>query len=356
MENLGAYGIDADMLGHRALEQDSSAYRKVIDTYGAQILTIDGKIDRSLLAKIVFSNSQALVQLEGILHPLIRQAINLLIDHATQDVIVIEAIKLLEGELRGLCDSIWVSDASIETQHHRLAKNRKMKDEDAWQRIKVQMPQQEKIDLADVVINNDGDILSTWHQVSFAWNALHLPKQSISKKLTHHPPYSIRTDSPDNADEIAHFISICNTINNPIDSLHILNEFTKKAFLSLRIDDKIEGLAGWSVENLITRVDDIHISPHAELLEVLHLLIEEVENVSRDFQCEAVLLFVKPDDVLKTIEWEDLGYRTRDIGELDVQAWQEAAYPYVFNNMRMLFKQISQGQVFRGRDLYALAE
>src|SRR5512147_1107703 len=70
LEHLGAYGIDADALGHRAIALGSPGYRPVVDTFGKWILTPDGQVDRGRLGRIVFADPEALARLESIVHPL----------------------------------------------------------------------------------------------------------------------------------------------------------------------------------------------------------------------------------------------------------------------------------------------
>jgi dephospho-CoA kinase len=137
LEHLGAYGIDADALSHRAIAPDAPGHQPVVDTFGKWILQPDGQIDRARLGRLVFSDPQALGSLEAIVHPLVRQAIDLLVRRARQKVIVIEAIKLLEGPLAAACDSIWVTTASEEIQLSRLTKKRAMSAETARQRIQL---------------------------------------------------------------------------------------------------------------------------------------------------------------------------------------------------------------------------
>src|SRR5512143_3904929 len=79
LEHLGAYGIDADALGHRAIANDAPGYQPVLNTFGRWILAPDGQIDRTKLARIVFSDPDALVRLESIVHPLVAQAVDVLI-------------------------------------------------------------------------------------------------------------------------------------------------------------------------------------------------------------------------------------------------------------------------------------
>jgi dephospho-CoA kinase len=148
LEHLGAYGIDADALGHRAIAHGAPGYAAVVETFGTWILGEDKQIDRSKLARIVFSDEEALKRLEAIVHPLVRQAVDLLIKRAKQSVIVLEAIKLLESPLRQSCDSIWVATAPPEVQMQRLVEKRGMSRSVAHQRITVQSSQQEKISAA----------------------------------------------------------------------------------------------------------------------------------------------------------------------------------------------------------------
>ena len=164
-EHLGAYGIDADALAHRAIAKDAPGYQPVLNTFGSWILTSDGQIDRIRLGRIVFSDPEALVQLENIVHPLVRGAIDVLVRRSSQKIIVIEAIKLLEGPLRAACDNIWVTTAPLEVQLTRLRVKRGMSVEAARQRIAAQPPQAEKVKAADIVIDNSRTFEDTWKQV-----------------------------------------------------------------------------------------------------------------------------------------------------------------------------------------------
>ena len=101
LEHLGAYSIDADALSHRAIAKGAPAYQRVIDTFGKWIVANNGEIDRAKLGRLVFNDPEALQQLESFIHPLVEQAVDLMIKRASQRVVVIEAIKLLESNLAG---------------------------------------------------------------------------------------------------------------------------------------------------------------------------------------------------------------------------------------------------------------
>jgi len=148
LEHLGAYTIDADALSHRAIAKGAPGYQAVLETFGKWILDGDGEINRTKLGGVVFRDSAALAQLEAIVHPLVRMAVDVLIRRASQPVIVIEAIKLLEGDLQKVCDSIWVTYAPQVVQLERLIRKRKISREEALQRINAQSPQTGKITAA----------------------------------------------------------------------------------------------------------------------------------------------------------------------------------------------------------------
>src|SRR5919112_1038810 len=156
LEHLGAYTIDADALSHRVISKGAPGYQPVLDTFGKWLLDPDGQINRTKLGHLVFADKDALKQLEDIIHPYVRQAVDILVKRAKQKVIVIEAIKLLESEIRNQCDTIWVTDAPQQVQVERLMRKRGMSQEDALQRVQVQSAQTEKIAAANTVITNNG--------------------------------------------------------------------------------------------------------------------------------------------------------------------------------------------------------
>jgi dephospho-CoA kinase len=172
LEHLGAYSIDADALSHRAITKGAPGYQKVIDTFGRGIVDSNGEIDRAKLGRLVFNNPEALQRLEGIIHPLVEYAVDFLIQRASQQVIVIEAIKLLEGNLVGACDTVWTAFSPEPIQKARLMEKRNMSEQDALQRIHVQPPQEVKTAAAKVVIQNAGSFEDTWKQVVAAWKAI----------------------------------------------------------------------------------------------------------------------------------------------------------------------------------------
>jgi dephospho-CoA kinase len=349
LEHLGAYGIDADALGHRAIAMDAPGYRAVVETFGKWVLTPDGQVDRTKLARIVFSDPEALAQLESIVHPLVRQAVDILIRRSSQKVMVIEAIKLLEGPLRQACDTIWVTYSQKETQIARLTRKRGMSIAVAHQRVSVQPPQIDKVKLANTVVHNEGSFEDTWEQVTRAWKELFPTYESAAYKPVIAPKgaFLVEKARPRHAMEIASLINRLSDGKRKPSREEIMAAFGEKAFLFLKQDGTSIGVVGWQVENLVERTDDVYIEPGQSLPEAMQALLDEIETTSRDLQCEVALLFL-PSALSDAEEvWKSLGYEPRTIETLGVRAWQEAAQETIGNGEVMYFKQLRKDRVLR---------
>jgi dephospho-CoA kinase len=183
LAELGAQIIDADRLAHEVIAPDGPAYAAVVDTFGQDILKTGGHIDRSKLGDIVFRDPQALARLEALVHPAVFARTQELIEQAEAEVVVIEAIKLLEsGMARRLCYEIWVVTCRPEQQRARVMAQRGLTEAQARLRIEAQPPQAEKIAQADVVIDNSGTMEETHRQVEAAWEKLMKAKEGKEGK------------------------------------------------------------------------------------------------------------------------------------------------------------------------------
>ncbi len=173
----GAHIIDADKMAHRAMAPDGPAYEKVIAAFGPDILTPSGEIDRERLGAIVFRDPVALQRLEAIVHPATFELTRWDIAQAEAEVVILEAIKLLEsGRMKSLSDEIWVITASPEAQFERLINRRGATEQDARMRMAAQPPQAEKATQADQVIVNDGQLEALHAQLDALW-------QNVQEKL-----------------------------------------------------------------------------------------------------------------------------------------------------------------------------
>ncbi len=351
LEHMGAYGIDADALAHRAIAKGAPGYKPVVDIFGRFILGPDEQIDRARLGRLVFNDPEALVRLEKIVHPLVLQAIDFMIRRATQPVIVIEAIKLLEANLHAGCDSVWVVYAPPDIQMARLMNNRKMSEADARIRIVSQPPQEHKIAAANVVIKNGSSFEETWKQVVLAWRKS-VPVQeeeSIQPVKTEAASGSLNVvrGKPRSSAEIAALINRLHKRARPVTQDDIMAAFGEKAFMLLQKDQTLSGLIGWQVENLVARTTDIVIDSVIPAKQALPALVTEMEKASRDLQCEASLIFAQPELAQYEVLWNELGYARTTPQALEVLAWQDAARESMPADTILYFKKLRQDRILR---------
>lgn len=348
LEHLGAYGIDADALVHRAMAPDAPGYPAVIELFGKWVLAPDGQIDRTKLARLVFSDPDALARLEAIIHPLVKQAVDILIRRSRHKVVVIEAIKLLEAGMREPCDTLWVTYAPPETQLVRLMKKRDMDEATAQLRIKTQPPQEQKVAAADVVIQNDGNFEDTWRQVLAAWQTT-VPGASEPYRAVkpEKGKLVVQRARPSQAAEIASLINHLSEGQRRLSRDDIMAAFGEKAFLILKMDEKPVGVVGWKVENLVARTDNLYLENSVSFDSALVTLMDEVERNSRELQCEISLLFLPSAFSRHDATLHTLGYQRRTIQSLSMRAWQEAALESMPADSLMLFKQLRQDRVLR---------
>jgi dephospho-CoA kinase len=349
LEHLGAYGIDADALAHRAIARGAPGYKPVVEAFGTWILNDEKQIDRSRLAKIVFSDSHALEHLESIVHPLVRQAVALLVRRTKHKVIVLEAIKLLESPLRKNCQTIIVTYAPPEMQLARLIQKRGLKENEARQRINNQSSQEEKMLAADLLIRNEGSFEDTWHRVLAAWKSM-FPEAEVPQvemKAAADGKMSVGKARPQEASEIADFVSKVNPKTRLRTRDDMMAAFGEKAFLMLKTGSRLSGVAGLQVENLVARTDDVYLDPRVPLAGGMQAILTEVERSSRELQCEVSLLFLPPSLARHESVWQELGYELRTVNSLGVSAWQEAAQESMPHGTVLLFKQLRKDRVLR---------
>ncbi|MGD8634066.1 MAG: dephospho-CoA kinase [Anaerolineales bacterium] len=349
LEHLGAYGIDADALAHRAMAKGAPGYPLIVKTFGQWILDQDEQIDRKKLAKVAFSDPNALEKLESIIHPLVAHAVDVLIRRANQPIIVIEAIKLLESDLAAGCDSVWVVDAPAELQIARLMHKRKLSEGAARQRIAAQSPQALKLRAAKVVIRNNGSFENTWEQVQGAWEQLPKPEEPLLPEPPDVKPGElfVRRGRPQDATDIARFITQVTHGKKRMTREDVMAAFGEKAFLLLILDDDIAGIAGWQVENLVTRIDELYFAQGVQIEDAIPELMQEVEHASTELQSEASLLFLPPYLAQHVGTWRSVGYRPQTVQGLGVRAWQEAALDSMPRGASLWFKQLREDRVLR---------
>jgi dephospho-CoA kinase len=168
----GALTLDADKVVHQILATNQEAQAAIIKQYGDEVTGSDGRINRAALAAVVFRDDLALRALEKILHPIVRSVIFAHVNDNDANVVMIEAIKLLEGNLAKECDQIWVTRCPKVKQIERLMVCRGMDSETAAIRVNAQSSQEQKVAVADVVIDTNGTMADTRQLFDIAWERI----------------------------------------------------------------------------------------------------------------------------------------------------------------------------------------
>ncbi|MNH95790.1 Dephospho-CoA kinase [compost metagenome] len=169
----GAILVDADRIAREVVEPGSPALAKVVDQFGPAVLHPDGTLNRKRLGEIIFSQDEARKQLEGILHPSIRTTMRTRMAEAEQQypdrLVVVDVPLLYESGLEVMFDEVLVVYVPREKQLARLMERDKLTLEQAEERLKAQLPIEQKKEKADIVIDNQGTLEETESQVEQFW-------------------------------------------------------------------------------------------------------------------------------------------------------------------------------------------
>lgn len=177
LRELGAKVLDADAIAKDELLRGTVGYSAVIQRFGTEILGEDKEVDRRKLAAKVFADPLQLEALERILWPrVIARVLEARSMLGGDEVLVVEAIKLLDTSLRRACDRVWVVVAPRDLLLSRLVA-RGVDEDDALRRLSTQSAEAEFRQAADIVIVNDGGREALGQAVASAWAAVRAPTE-----------------------------------------------------------------------------------------------------------------------------------------------------------------------------------
>jgi dephospho-CoA kinase len=166
LKDRGAIVIDADALAHEATKPGAEGFHTILEEFGTEYLQSDGTLDRKKLGSYVFSHPEALARLEKIVHPLVRKMeLELLEEYRNEPLVVLSVPLLLENGLEIYVDKVLVVTISESERYARLTKNYGLSREEIENRLKNQMPQEEKIKMSDYIIDNSGSLEQSRKQV-----------------------------------------------------------------------------------------------------------------------------------------------------------------------------------------------
>ena len=170
----GAVIVDADAVVREVQQPGSPVLAKIAERFGDHVLAADGTLDRAAVASIVFTDPEALKALNGIVHPAVGVEMNrrVLAERGTDRVVVMDIPLLTENDRPGLQARI-VVDVPVETQVARLLEFRGFDEADARARIAKQATREQRLEKADFVVDNSGDLAALEPQIDRLWEWLH---------------------------------------------------------------------------------------------------------------------------------------------------------------------------------------
>ncbi len=166
LETLGIQVIDADIVAREVVEPGEPALQRIAERFGNEVLTDDGQLDRRQLRAIVFADSKQRTWLEDLLHPLIRDRILQQLDAAQSAYTVLVSPLLLETDQHLLVNHTVVVDVEAAQQISRTASRDNSSEEQVRAILAAQMSREERLDRADSVVDNRGELAALAAQVS----------------------------------------------------------------------------------------------------------------------------------------------------------------------------------------------
>ena len=170
----GAEIIDADLIVRELQQPGAEVYNKMVEIFGGEIIASDKSLDRAAIAAKVFSDENLLKTLNDLIHPIVRRVMNERVEsfRKTDKVVVLDIPLLVENPREGL-DGVLVVDLEIEIAVARLVDQRNMKLEDARARVAKQATREQRLAIANHVIDNSEDRDSLAKKVDAAWSWIH---------------------------------------------------------------------------------------------------------------------------------------------------------------------------------------
>jgi len=173
----GAFLIDADVTAREVVEPGTAGLGEIVAVFGPGVLLPDGRLNRPQLGQLVFADDNLLAKLNAIVHPLVAERTQQLEQQAAAAVgpagIVVHDVPLLtENQLQRNYDTVIVVDAPDETRLRRLTEDRGLTPEHAQERMAAQAGRDQRLAIADIVVDNSGTLDDLDDQVAEVWPIL----------------------------------------------------------------------------------------------------------------------------------------------------------------------------------------
>ena len=178
---LGAREIDADVIAREVVAPGTAGLKAVVERFGAQFMRDDGSLDRAGLGTLIFSDEQARLDLEAILHPMVKARTKELIAAAKEDIVIYTVPLLVEAKVDHDFDCIVTVEAPESERVERLIATRGMNREQAFARIKAQASAAERANHADHILNSNQPLRSLIKQADALFRQFELAAKQKNK-------------------------------------------------------------------------------------------------------------------------------------------------------------------------------
>ncbi len=175
LRDLGAVVIESDKVAHQSYEPGTKAHGLIVNQFGEDVLDRSGFIDRKTLGKIVFSDPARRLDLEKIVWPAARELTLALLKKETErgtGVVVVEVPKLFESGWDKVADVVWTVEAPPIVVSQRVERRSGMSESDTKARVAAQLTMQDRVDRADIAIENDATLEDLRNQISKLWESI----------------------------------------------------------------------------------------------------------------------------------------------------------------------------------------
>jgi dephospho-CoA kinase len=365
-EERGALTLDADKIVHDLMAHDKRLQEAIAAQFSQRVRRENGRIDRQLLGQIVFSDPEQLAILESIIHPAVRREIDKRILESDAGYVMVEAIKLLEGNMPDSCHQVWVTRCDRQKQLERLRVCRGMEPTAAINRIKAQSSQEEKIAFADVVIDTTGLMDETKTQFEVAWGRLPDPRATPPKPRLdlNAKPYvkpQAKTDTaaepsppepetttsemrdltPLEVGEAPEGLQVRRARPSDIPSIlllmtqatngavkmkrsDILAALSERGYFIGQVGTEISTVVGWKIDSQVGRVEEIYIYPPEMIAVTGSAVVAEIQKSAYNHLCQIIVAFIpnsSPEELHRLFLTH--GYTNMERGEL-ANNWKAA--------------------------------
>jgi dephospho-CoA kinase len=169
----GAVIIDADLIAREVVAPGTDGFTAVVEVFGPDVVGSDGALDRSRLGDVVFADNEKLTALNSIVHPRVGARMRELEDAAGSGSVVVHDVPLIaENGLADAYDLVVVVDVPPRIQLDRLVRHRGMSREQAQARMAAQASREQRLSIADIVVDNSGSLAELDRQVGELWSEL----------------------------------------------------------------------------------------------------------------------------------------------------------------------------------------